>query len=682
MKNRLEELIFHLRAFHPAPEQSLAALRVPPACHELSAVANACEQALTRLCDHHDAAALLDARDVIRGTLRLLQLHGDLGGTDYRSIDAVPDPLDDAYRALPQHRPAEQWWHETLREALLVHLLLSPDPATIALLATALHRGLPISLALPQRQNAPVVRIHLLRDCLTAENTKYSREVLALADTAALLEQLPALRIETLHPENAAALAALLCTQATPLPTASPRERLSRLARDIGVAAVAQRREYHAPAEQCAPFLETCHELIRRSNRWAEPERIALQATLLLGRLATHILKTNNQDPLCHIERHLHETWIQRRLPEAPEFTRRLEGPGYVHVGRQLHLPLPRRLGDALATLGTAKEGTQVLRNIEMKLRDLSRDSGQLITIRRLTRTFEHDLENEAPDEALATLLGLQTRARRDAGIHYFAPAATVLIERVRTVIEHMAVTFDLDALDDGWSSPPPTPTQYLGYSYRAHVDNVRALITKLHSSVELGRGRTSPQRVIDAYNARVARLTLMYLAGTGGRPTGTVLPCHEDVSLDDRAAVVSEKDALGYRSTRLAPLTPRFVAEVTEFERWADTKHLLPRISPANTPLAMLRTADGSYATPTITALKENVVEFAKHWVWPDDMLRHLFRSRLWEIGCPSSWLRRVMGHHPPHGATDMLWCSRPQWDGLHDWAEVIDGHLDTLGF
>lgn len=682
MKNRLEELVGHLRAFHHAPEQTLVALRVPPDCHEINAVAKACEQALTRLCDHHNAAALLDARDVVRGILQLLPLHGDLSRNDYRSLDAVPDLLDDAYRALPQNCPVEPWWHETLREALLVHLLLLPDPTTISLLVRALRRGLPISLALHQRQNSPTVRIQLMRDCLADEGTKYSRETIALADTAALLETLPELRFEKLHPDNVAALATLRSARALSAPTASPRERLSRLARDIGVAAIAQRREYHAPAEQRIPSIEIRHELIRRSERWSEPEQIALQATLLLGRLGTHILKTNNQDSHCHIERHLHEAWIHRHLSEAPEFTRQLEGTGYAHVGRQIHIPLPRRLGHALATLGASKEGALVLRSLDKKLRDLSRDSGQPISIRRLTRAFEHDLETEMPDEALVTLLGLQAQARRDASIHYFAPDAIALIERVRNVIERVVANFDLEALDEGWSSPPPTPTPFLGYSYRADIGSVRALIEKLQSSAELGRGRTSPQRVIQAYNARVARLTLMYLAGTGSRPTGSVLPCHTDVSLEDRAAMASEKDALGYRSTRLVPLTTRFVAEVTEFERWARTKHLLPRNASANAPLAMLHTTDGSYVTPTITALKVSIPDFAEHWVWPDDMFRHLFRSRLWEMGCPSSWLRRVMGHHPPHGATDMPWRARPQWDGLHDCTDKIDEYLDSLGF
>ena len=682
MTSRLEELITHLRAIHPAPENTLAALRVPTECNEIGSVVMACEPGLIRLCDHYDAAALLDARDVIRGILRLLPQYADLSRNDYRSLDAVPDTIDDAYRALPLYQPIEPWWRETLREALLARLLLSPDLTTVGLLAASLRRGLPISMALRQRQNAPAVRISLLSDCLMAEGAEYTRLAQALADSASLLGALPALRQELLLPENAAALEDFRKNQATSAPTASPRERLSRLARNIGVVALGQRRWYHTPGSQRLPSVEMLHELIRRSNRWSGTERLALQATLLLGRLGTHILETDNRDPHCYIEHHLHEVWVQRQLPEASEFTRQLEGPGYVQVGRQLHLSIPRRLGHALLTVCATNNGGHVLRSIQKMLRDLSRENGQPVTIRRVSRVFEYELENEAPDEALMTLLGLQAQARRDAGIHYFAPGERELVGRVRSTIEHLAVRFDLDVLDDGWSVPPPASMPYLGYSYRADVGAFRTLVTILHSTAELGRGRTTPQRVIEAYNARVARLTLMFLASTGSRPTGIVLPCRADISLEDCAAVVSEKDSLGYRSTRLIPLSERFIAEIREFERWADAKHLLPRNVSPDSPLAMLRTIDGIYMPPTITALKGAVARISEHWVWPDDMLRHLFRSRLWEMGCPSKWLRRTMGHHPPHGATDMPWCARPQWDGLHDWTDVIDEHLDALGF
>lgn len=681
MTTLLEEVLSELRPHLPGSEFTLNQLRVPETCRELDAVATACEPALTKLCDYHDSPVLLDARDVIRGLLRLLSKRPRLSRTDFRSIDAVPEGLDEAYRSLPRRTSQENWWHETLREALVVRLLLSPDQTSVGVLARALHTGLPIGFAPPRTQNSPAVRLDLLVTCLETLEHKNGRLAQALADTAQQLSQLPAVRRETVHPENVVALRAFQEAHAKPPPAALPRERLARLTRDIVTSAVAQRREYHAPPVQRLPHTEALNELMRRAQRWSPEEQTVLQAVLVLGRLATHLLKSDTPDPHCYIAQHLHETWIHRKLPEASEFVRNLSGPGYVSVAREFYLPLPRRLGHALSGLIASNRAPSSLQSLEHKLRELSRDTDQPITLRRLTRVFEHEIEGETPDEALATLLGLQHVARRDAGIHYFSPSSASLVGRVQATVERICSNFDLDVLDEGWSVPPIDSGPYVGYSYRAENTAIRALIESLKSKAELGRGRALPHRVVEAYNARVALLTLMYLAATGARPTGTVLPSQAELSLEDGAALVSEKDSLGYRSTRLVPLPKRFVAEVTEFKKWARAKRLLPQETNSETPLAMLQLPEGTFVAPTITVLKQQIPVFADHWVWPDDMLRHLFRSRLWELNCPTSWLRRVMGHHPPHGAADMPWNAEPQWDGLHTETDAIDEHLESLG-
>lgn len=682
VSNRIEQLCVQLQRFHPNPAPILAALRVPPECHELGSVAIACEPSLTSLCDYFDSEVLLDARDVVRAISRLLQENADLSRNDYTSIESVRAVIDPAYRSLPLHDPIEPWWQATLREALLAHLLISPNLTTINLLAEALHGKLPVSFGLRQPQKSPTVRMLMLGDYLASAVTGKSKLSLALRDCAALLAGLPALRVESLHIENATALTALLNEAEKPSPELSPRERLARVARNIGVAAVAQRREYHSPALQRLPLRETQHELVRRARRWSDAEQTALHAMLLFGRLGSHILQTGNRDPNCHIECQQHNVWVRRSLPDTPEFTHQHEGPGFAPVSREINIPLPRRLGHMFASVASSADSSQMLRKVQKRLRDLSRESGQTISLRRVTRIFDHALDNETPDEALMMLIGLQPQARRDAGIHYFSPDAHAIIERIRSAIERTTTIFDLDALDEGWSTPPRNPQQYFGYSFRADVESIRALLSSLQAFAELGRGRTSSQRIVEAYNARVARLTLMFLAGTGARPTGTVLPARCDFSLQDRAAIVSEKDALSYRSTRLVPLTARFIDEIIDFERWAKAKQLLPRKTDEDSPLLQLRSGDGGHTAPTISALKEIVPTFAEGWLWPDDMFRHLFRSRLWEMGCPSSWLRRVMGHHPPHAATDMPWNARRQWDGLHDWTNAIDEHLKTLGF
>ena len=682
MTSRLDELIACLRDIDLPPTVTLSALRVPSNCDGLSAVATACEPSLTRLCDYRDAQALLEARDVIRATLRLLQSNRGLSKNDHRSLRDAPGVIDNAYRALPLYQSNEPWWKETIREALIARLILSPADTPIAILTDALSRDLPVTLPLHHRQNDPSVRIALLIDCLAFHGTSYSKLIGALGDTAAVLGDMPALRKEVLHPDNSAQLEELRRQHTTPTPKHSSRERLHRLARNIAVTALAQRREFHAPPSQQLATIESLNELTRRSSRWNEPERVALHAILLLGRLGYNLLHTSNQDPHCRIKHHFHEVWIERQLPDAPEFTRHLDGPGFEPVGRLLQLPLPRHFGHALADVLASQERNQTLHSLERKLRELSRDGGQQVTIRRIRRGFEHELEQETPDEALMTLLGVQAEARRDASIHYFAPSATLLSERFRSASERLIDRLGLDVLTEGWSVPPSAPTTYVGYSYRADTALFGSFIAKIQSLAELGRGRTSSQRVLDAYNARVARLALMFLAATGSRPTGSVLPRRGEISLEDRAAIVSDKDSIDYRSTRLIPLCDRLIAEIRDFERWAASKNLLPRTITADTPLAMLQAKDGSLCAPTISAIVNTLPGLSLHWPWPDDMLRHLFRSRLWEKGCPSSWLRRVMGHHPPHGSADMPWSARPLWEGLHHWTAVIDDYLGELGF
>lgn len=682
MTTLLDEVLSELRPEFPRCEFVLKMLRVPETCRELEPVANACESALTQISDYHDSPILLDSRDCIRGLLRLLSKNSHLSRTDYRSVDAVPSGMDDAYRSLPRRSAQEPWWRETLREALVARLLLSSDHASVAILADALRTELPIGFTPPKPQKCPSIRATLLVTCLEASEQKYSRLAQALRDTTQQLEKLPAVRTEPIHPENAAALKAFQEAQTKPPPDTLPRERLGQLTRDISTAAIAQRREYHSPPAQRLPQAETLHELLRRAQRWDSEEQTALHSILVLGRLSIHLLRSGNRDRHCAIVRNQHETWIRRHLPETAEFVRNLGGPGYARVTQEFHIPLPRRLGYSLCKLVCSRDAISTLRQIERKLREFSREYGQSITLRRLSRVFEHALEDEPPDEALATLLGLQPIARRDAGIHYFSPSTTTLVGRIQATVGRICAQHDLDALDEGWSAPPPELAPYVGYSYRAETAAIQALIESLKSLAELGRGRTAPGRIIEAYNARVALLALMYLAATGARPTGTVLPSHEEISFEDHVALVSEKDSLGYRSTRLVPLNKRFVTEVTEFKKWAHAKRLLPQNASSETSLAMLQHPEGTFVAPTITALKQLIPAFGEHWVWPDDMLRHLFRSRLWELNCPSSWLRRVMGHHPPHGAKDMPWNAEPQWDGLHTWTDAIDEHIEALGF
>ncbi len=685
LRAELIEELDRCRIAAPHATSTLLHLRVPDGCPHLSSVANACNPALVSLCDYHDTPDLLQAREVVQAILICLRINAHLSDDTQPTIDAVPrEAADPAYRALALQMENEPWWRITLREALLTLMLRLPGASGIDCLAAALRSGLPVSHDLPVHQRSPAVRIELLGKYLAALNAPSAHRSVcnALHDTLAMLRDLPAVRTEALHPDNDALIAAVASehTRTPVLPSA--REKLHRLARDIGVTAVGQRRAFHAPAEQVLMHAEAVHALLRRAPRWDADVRTALHGCLLLGRIGQQLLKDNNGADHLHLKHHLHEVWIERTLAPERQFPPAQHGRGYEVVTRQLRLPLPRELGTDLFQICIRQAGPAALRALAAQLRLVGRESGHRMSLRRLTRWFEHSLENDTPDEALMVLLGIQPRASRDAAAHYFAPSTTILVQRFRHTVEHLVDQYNVDIATGGWSAPPPLEAGYVGYSYRPSIDGIRSLVEHLRAQATLGRGRASSERLREAHNARVALLTVMYLAATGARPNRTVLPLWSELLSTDRTVLVSEKDSLDYRSTRLVPLTARLLEEIATFTSWRASKNLGPRQCASDLPVAMLLDQAGTLHPPTLEALRAHAPGFRERWHWPDDALRHHFRSWLWDKGCPTGWLRRVMGHYPKHAAADVPYATTPLWAGLHDWNPLIDELLTTLGF
>ena len=683
--NHLDELLAELDAIQcRSASATFARLRVPSSCAHLSTVLADVDPAFINLCDFYESPLLLDARDVVREAITLFRRNPMLSDNSRASINAIPaNEIDPAYRALRRHDHfPESWWRKTLRESLVSTLILSPSAESIPVLAHMLRLGLPVSHELAIEQRSPAIRLKLLTCYLksVATDNNLRAEINALDDAYALLTSLPKVRSETIASANLALIKEASKPQEAP--KASARERLHRLARDIGVAAVAQRRTYHTPHEQLLLSKEALSEILRRSARWMPNVQQALYACLLLGRLGEALLKTNNQSQNRCIKARFHETWIERTLPPDSALSRELGGKGYDTVSRSLRLPLPRLLGNELVQIGLRGEGPAALRELQFHLRQVKRETGLPMTLRRLTHLFEYQLEGRLPDEALLVLIGALPCATRNASIHYFSPQASLVAERFRTAIEQLARETKLSVLADGWSVPPPLQSQHIGYSYRVCSDSLRDLVAHVNSQSVLPRGRSTKEQVRLAYNARVAKLTLMYLSATGVRPTGTVVPLLSDTALIERAVLVSEKDSLGYRSTRLVPLTDRLIAEINEFEAWRSAKQIGPRIPVPASPLAMILDAHSTFVIPSIEALSANLPGFRARWPWPNDALRHFFRSNLWDMGAPTDWLRRVMGHYPRHAAMDVPYQSTPIWDGLHEWDHLIDKQLHVIGF
>lgn len=679
----LKELIAQLQAQHPRAAVWFSALRVPDGCYRLAAVLEACDEALTAICDYHDASPLIEVRALVRACLKLLRIYPTLSNETYPDLERFPPEIkvDPVYVAFPLRQMPETWWQEALREALLVQLILAPNPSALKVLSTALRHGVQCALHLPQPQKSPLIRMTLLARVLEATNAD-RQTAAALRDACKLITALKVVREEIIHPDGALEIDRLsnMQAQAAALPS---RIRLARLARDIGVQAVAQRRIYHTPIEALIPDDDSIDGLVERANRWDKHVKTALMSCLLLGRIGRHVLQTENTDPYCRLVKAADgEVWVERVLLPQEGFRRHPGGDGYCPVSSKLPIPLPRVLGNALFDLCFMNLGAFALKELNRCVREYSRDSGQALTVGRLTNKVEVQLEGAVPDTALLTLLGMRPDAGRDAAIHYFSPAISRLNECFTHAVDVLAERWCVNLLEGGWSVPSELSQAYFGYSYRADKATLRELIGYLRRKGRLPRGRSSKADTITAFNYRVAHFTLMYLASTGARPTGNVLPSPSECSFDEKAAITSEKDSLGYRSTRLVPLVARLCVEFESLQTWCSNKRLSTRSSAGRGPILMLQNDDNEFVPPTLENMRRLLPGFAEYWLWPNDVFRHLFRSCMWEVGCPTAWLRRVMAHHPKHASSDLPYVVAPLWHGLHDHDQLIDQHLDELGF
>lgn len=282
----------------------------------------------------------------------------------------------------------EIWWQETLREALLVRLIVSPNPSALQVLSDSLRNGVRCVLNLQHEQKSPLIRMTLLAWALEAKDVD-PLVAAVLRDTCKQLAELRAVREEVVHPDNEAEIGRLREPQDPPAPLPS-RIQLTRLARDIGVQAVAHRRIYHMPVDALVPSDDVIGGLVERAKRWDGRSKTALMSCLLLGRVGRHVLQTNNIDPYCRLVKAGDgEVWIDRVLPPRKAFQHLSDGAGYCPVSRQLLIPLPRVLGNALFDVCRLESGVLALSELSRRIREYSRDSGHALTVGSLTNCME-----------------------------------------------------------------------------------------------------------------------------------------------------------------------------------------------------------------------------------------------------------------------------------------------------
>lgn len=288
-----------------------------------------------------------------------------------------------------------------------------------------------------------------------------------------------------------------------------------------------------------------------------------------------------------------------------------------------------------------------------------------------------------ALDNTLLHLLGLTDINRRDAGIYYFSPSVPDLLERYKRAVRQLVASVLAlpDWLDEGWTAVPDQSGCF-GSSVRPSMAALKKLVTNLRNASELPRGRPTFESRLMAFNAEAAYVTVLFLASTGSRPLDEVFPDTSAWDARSREIMLSEKDSLLYRSTRKVPLVERLLHGVEQFtERRRDLeKHFGKRFDARL--LVFLVTPEGQIVPPTIANMKMLVPTFAACWPWPNDILRHHFRSRLWELGCHPFVLDHAMGHLGKSQTADTPLRTQPIASNVRPSIPYIERLLDEIGF
>lgn len=90
----------------------------------------------------------------------------------------------------------------------------------------------------------------------------------------------------------------------------------------------------------------------------------------------------------------------------------------------------------------------------------------------------------------------------------------------------------------------------------------------------------------------------------------------------------------------------------------------------------------NGSVLAPTVANMKATIPGFSDYWLWPNDILRHYFRTRLWELGCSAGVLELAMGHLGKSQTPDTHFSMQPISATSQPVTPYINQLLDELGF
>lgn len=610
------------------------------------------------------------------------------GFTDDSFTDYEAFPADAIYRTLLQGSTRDAWEKRALRKALLYLLLLGgvEEEDLKALLVAIATPPILTAIAIPP--DSTVMQLALVKEyfVLAAHLDSSNARLASLLDglLRKLLESTPSPELFGISPENRDAIEASIKNASPTGRIDTSSDRLRKLAISINTRVGQSLRHLHIPIVQQVPDSLEVTNLLQAARLYRQELGDWLSMNALLSSFAITLFGEAGKPRIALTG----DRGNAMFCITAPDLERRgliPSGAAWESVGQELYLPIPRRVLERAEQIRKSPgfDVCKMKQQMGSFISTWSDEQGLRIKRGVLHRLLPYEFGCVGgSDSTLMHLLGLAEISRRDAGIHYFSPSIPEVVRRYRQAVEAVATQIDqTEWLADGWTEVPEQ-VECFGASMRPSRDAAGCLVEYLKAAAQLSRGKPSAEARLRSFNAEAAYLTVLFLASTGARPVEDVFPLRSQWNPESGELLLSEKDSLLYRSTRKLPMVERLKAGVTRHvERQRALEVQMGRRFDSRL-VVFLVSEEGEAMPPTIANMKRLIPGFADHWPWPNDILRHHFRSRIWELGCGAYVLDRAMGHLSKSQTPDAAFAMQPISDSVRHAVPFINRLLDEIGF
>lgn len=361
------------------------------------------------------------------------------------------------------------------------------------------------------------------------------------------------------------------------------------------------------------------------------------------------------------------------------------------HIRRLPQVSLAMRDGSAVAF---GSDRIMLKDKLQIALNDLKRNSGGRITETAIKNTFYLQFIDLTRDLAAASIVFCRTGRMGDTQLHYANFKTDDLRNaylKVCNAVQDQALNEIRERFPNNWGDPrtikmPVLPDDsvgkqketgpayierpYVGTLLTPTVDSVKRLISDIRAAFERStKFYDDLDALIDYHDLITLYTVLMLKHATGYRDVRKPLPLHDNIDLDDKTILVSDKDDKVEPNARTLPLAETFIHQLSAYREhisWLIPRALLinPKlakeifiraheitVAPGDMELPILFFTDnlaGSLRSSTVSS-KTIIQRLAKYAPWftlPTNSNRSYLRDRLLMLGCPADFVDYFMGH------------------------------------